>query len=71
MHVDEEASRHRAATLLKHAAPPAATLAWLVEAVDAYTVVAWDAMAGAGTSAMHHVTLRNRDNTEHRVVMRR
>ena len=69
--VDEEASRHRAATLLIRASPPAATLAWLVEAVDADTVVACEPMAGAGTSAMHHVTLRNRDNTEHRVVMRR
>lgn len=70
MHVDEEASRHRTATLLKRAAPPPATLAWLVEAVDAEAVIGWDAMAGAGTSAMHRVTLRYRDDTKLRVVMR-
>ena len=69
--VDEPASRHRAAALLKRAAPPPETLAWLVEAVNADTVTACDPMPGAGTSAMHRVTLHNRDNTELRVVMRR
>ena len=61
--VDEEASRHRTATLLIRAAPPA--LACLAEAggTDADTVIAREPRPGAGTSAMHRFTLHNRDNT--------
>ena len=51
--------------------PPAATLAWLVDELDASGVVEVRAMPGGSTAAMHRVTLVDRDGDERDVVLRR
>jgi aminoglycoside phosphotransferase (APT) family kinase protein len=51
--------------------PPAATLAWLVNQLDASAVVDVSAMHGGSTAAMHRVTVIDRDNHERQVVLRR
>src|SRR4051794_28084481 len=52
-------------------APPAATLAWLVDELGASGVVEVSPMAGGSTAAMHRVTLVDHDNHERDVVLRR
>ena len=55
-----------------HVQPPsAATLAWLVDELDASDVVEVRAMPGGSTAAMHRVTLVDRDSHERDVVLRR
>ena len=51
--------------------PPPATLAWLVDELDASGVVEVRAMPGGSTAAMHRVTLVERDGDERDVVLRR
>ncbi|HZI45330.1 MAG TPA: aminoglycoside phosphotransferase family protein, partial [Ilumatobacter sp.] len=51
--------------------PPAATLAWLVDELDASAVVEVSPMPGGSTAAMHRVTLIDRAGHERRVVLRR
>lgn len=51
--------------------PPAATLAWLVDELDASAVVEVCAMHGGSTAAMHRVTLTDRSNDPLVVVLRR
>jgi aminoglycoside phosphotransferase (APT) family kinase protein len=62
----DEAQRGRA-----QGPPPATTLAWLVDALDASDVVEVRAMPGGSTAAMHRVTLVDRDGHERDVVLRR
>ena len=59
-----------AAWLVRHA-PPAATLAWLVEELDASAVVDVSPMPGGSTAAMHRVTLVDPSGHEREVVLRR
>ena len=55
-----------------HVQPPsAATLAWLVDELDASDVVEVRAMPGGSTAAMHRVTLVDRGGHERDVVLRR
>jgi aminoglycoside phosphotransferase (APT) family kinase protein len=51
--------------------PSAATLAWLVDELDASAVVAVSPMPGGSTAAMHRVTFVDRSNHEREVVLRR
>jgi aminoglycoside phosphotransferase (APT) family kinase protein len=51
--------------------PPPATLAWLVDELDASGVLEVRAMPGGSTAAMHCVTLVDRDSHERDVVLRR
>lgn len=51
--------------------PPAATLAWLVDELDASGVVEVSAMPGGSTGAMHRVTLIDRGGDALEVVLRR
>lgn len=51
--------------------PPPATLAWLVEELDASAVVEVSLMRGGATAAMHRVTLMDRNGHERDVVLRR
>jgi aminoglycoside phosphotransferase (APT) family kinase protein len=51
--------------------PPATTLAWLVEELDASGVVEVSALPGGSTTAMHRVTLVDRADHEREVVLRR
>jgi len=51
--------------------PPAATLAWLVEELDASAVVEVSQMQGGSTAAMHRVMLIDRQDHEREVVLRR
>lgn len=51
--------------------PPDATLAWLMRELDAPTVVDVSPMPSGSTSAMHRVTLVDRDGRERRVVVLR
>jgi aminoglycoside phosphotransferase (APT) family kinase protein len=51
--------------------PPAATLAWLVDELDASGVVEVRPMPGGSTAAMHRVTLVNGGDEERDVVLRR
>ena len=51
--------------------PPAATLAWLAEQLDASAVVEVSQMRGGSTAAMHRVTLIDRRDHECDVVLRR
>jgi aminoglycoside phosphotransferase (APT) family kinase protein len=60
----------RAAWLVQQP-PPAATLAWLVDELNASAVVEVSPMAGGLTAAMHRVTLVDRDDHERDVVLRR
>jgi len=53
------------------AAPPAATLAWLLTAVDATDVLSVDVVHGGSTSAMHRVGVRRADGSALTVVLRR
>jgi len=57
--------------LLLRARPPETTLAWLLGALDAAELIEVSAMPGASTSAMHRVTVRARNDSEHSVVLRR
>jgi aminoglycoside phosphotransferase (APT) family kinase protein len=60
----------RAAWLVRQP-PPAATLAWLADELDASAVVEVSPMPGGSTAAMHRVTLIDRDDHERDVVLRR
>lgn len=51
--------------------PPAATLAWLIEELDASAVVEVSLMQGGSTAEMHCVTLVDRHDRERDVVLRR
>jgi len=51
--------------------PPAATLAWLVDELDASAVVEVSPMLGGSTAAMHRVTLIDRAGQERDVALRR
>jgi aminoglycoside phosphotransferase (APT) family kinase protein len=53
------------------AAPPDATLAWLLQVVGAAHVVAVAALTGGSSSAMHIVTVRDTSAVTQRVVLRR
>ena len=54
-----------------HQPPPAATLAWLVNELDATGIVEVSPMPGGSTAAMHRVTLIDRAGLERDVVLRR
>jgi aminoglycoside phosphotransferase (APT) family kinase protein len=64
----DEAER---AAWLMGLSPPAATLAWLVDALDASSVVEVSQMRGGSTAAMHRVTIIDRHDHERDVVLRR
>ncbi len=51
--------------------PPEATLAWLVDELDASAVVEVRPMPGGSTAAMHRVTLVDDGDDERDVVLRR
>ncbi len=51
--------------------PPAATMAWLVEQLDAVAVVGVSEMPGGSTAAMHRVTLVDAGDRRREVVLRR
>jgi aminoglycoside phosphotransferase (APT) family kinase protein len=51
--------------------PPAATLAWLVDELDASAVVDVSPMPGGSTAAMHRVTLIDASDHQRDVVLRR
>jgi aminoglycoside phosphotransferase (APT) family kinase protein len=59
------------ATWLMGQPPPTATLAWLVQELDASAVVEVRQMHGASTAAMHRVRLIDRHDNEREVVLRR
>src|SRR4051794_17389216 len=60
----------RAAWLIRQP-PPAATLAWLVDELDASGVVEVSPMRGGSTAAMHRVILIDRSEHQLDVVLRR
>lgn len=61
-------ARDRAAM---RAAPPPATLSWMLTRLEAAQVVNIEVMPGGSTAAMHRVTVRRADGTELTVVLRR
>jgi len=60
----------RAAWLVRQPPPPA-TLAWLVDELEASACVEISVMQGGLTAAMHRVTVLDRDGHERHVVLRR
>lgn len=60
----------RAAWLMRQP-PPAETLAWLVDELDASAVVEVSPMRGGSTAAMHRVTLVHRGDDQRVVLLRR
>ena len=69
--VDQPIDEAQRAAWLVHQPPPAATLAWLVDELDASAVVKVSPMPGGSTAAMHRVTLIDRRDHERDVVLRR
>jgi hypothetical protein len=60
----------RAAWLVRQSPPPA-TLAWLVDELEASACLEVSVMQGGLTAAMHRVTVLDRDGRERHVVLRR
>jgi aminoglycoside phosphotransferase (APT) family kinase protein len=69
--VDRPMDEAQRAAWLVRQPPPPATLAWLVDELDASAVVAVSPMRGGSTAAMHRVTLVDRVDHQRDVVLRR